>query len=182
MAIAINLRSDHVSAGAIERLWDKVAAFEDAPSMRGLGYRPHLTFAIYDSPEIDAATAWAAMRGAAQGGAALQLRFSRISWFSDPQFVLWAQPDPDETLLRWHASIAAAIDPMHCRQHYRPVAWVPHCTLGTRIIDERRDAALAFARSFEGRFTVLFDVIDCVMFPPVQIVADQKLVAGGANA
>ncbi|MGC2781809.1 MAG: 2'-5' RNA ligase family protein [Bradyrhizobium sp.] len=175
MAIAINLRSDHFSAAEIERLWDQVAAFEDAPSMGELGYRPHVTFAIYESPEIDADTAWSAMREAAQGGAALEVQFSRIRWFSHPQFVLWAEPAMNETLFRWHASIAAAINPAHCRPHYRPGAWVPHCTLGTRILDDRRDDAMAFARSFDRRFTVVFDVIDCVVFPPVQIVAERKL-------
>jgi len=175
MAIAINLRSDHPSAGEIERLWDEVAAFEDAPSMRELGYRPHLTFAIYDAPDIDVDRAWTAMRDAARGSAALSIQFSRIRWFAHPKFVLWAEPETNESLLRWHAAIAAAIAPAHCRQHYRPRAWVPHCTLGTRILDARRDDAMAFARSFDRRFTVVFDVIDCVVFPPVQIVAEQRL-------
>ena len=51
MAIAINIRADNGSASQVERLWDQVAAFEDEPSMRALGYRPHFTFAIYDTPE-----------------------------------------------------------------------------------------------------------------------------------
>lgn len=41
MAIAINVRADGDSASAVEQLWDQVAAFEDEPSMRTLGYRPH---------------------------------------------------------------------------------------------------------------------------------------------
>lgn len=69
MALAINLRADNVSADEIERLWDQVAAFEDEPSMRILAYRPHLTFAIYDSPEIEEKTAWEAMQSATVGGA-----------------------------------------------------------------------------------------------------------------
>ncbi|GLH75305.1 hypothetical protein SSBR45G_02130 [Bradyrhizobium sp. SSBR45G] len=175
MPIAINLRSDHPSAGEIERLWDQVATFEDVPSMRELGYRPHLTFAIYDSPEIDAATAWRAMREAVEGAPALSIQFNRIRWFSAARFVLWAEPEMNESLLRWHAAIAAAIDPVHCRDHYRPGAWTPHCTLGTRIMDGRHDDAQAFARTFDRRFSVVFDVVDCVTFPPVQIVAERGL-------
>lgn len=175
VAVAINLRSDHVSAGEIEHLWDQIAGFEDAPSMRELGYRPHVTLAIYDTPKIDAATAWRAIREAVEGAPALQLQFSRIKWFSDPRFVLWAEPERNESLFRWHAAIAAAINPAHCREHYRPGAWVPHCTLGTRILDARRDDAMTFARSFERRFNVVFDFVDCATFPPVQVVAEQKL-------
>ncbi|MFC5324678.1 2'-5' RNA ligase family protein [Bradyrhizobium oligotrophicum] len=143
--------------------------------MRELGYRPHVTFAIYDAPEVDVETAWRVMRAAVQGDAALRIAFNRVRWFSHPHCVLWAEPEMNPTLSRWHASISAAIDPMLCRPHYRPSAWVPHCTLGTRISDDRRQDAMAFARAFVGRFHVVFDVIDCVVFPPVQIVAEQRL-------
>ncbi|WP_257164536.1 2'-5' RNA ligase family protein [Bradyrhizobium sp. SRS-191] len=175
MPIAINLRSDHVSAGEIERLWDQVAAFEDAPSMRELDYRPHFTLAIYESPDIDAAAAWQVMSAVVCGGGALKIEFRRLAWFTHPRFVLWAVPEPVEELSRWHAAIAAAIDPAHCREHYRPGAWTPHCTLGTRIVDAHRADAVALARAFDRPFSVVFDVADCVTFPPVQIVAEQKL-------
>ena len=173
MALAINIRSDHASAGEIERLWDQVAAFEDAPSMRALGYRPHLTFAIYD--DVDESTARKAMQRASLGQTQLRIVFSRIRWFEGPPLVLWAKPARDEALARMHASISAAIDPARCRPHYRPDAWTPHCTLGMRIADARRNDAIAFARSFNRSIEVLFDVVDCVAFPPVRVIAERKL-------
>jgi 2'-5' RNA ligase len=173
VALAINIRSDHPSAGEIEQLWDQVAAFEDVPSMRALEYRPHLTFAIYD--DVDESTACEAMRRAAMGQTQLRIAFSRIRWFERSPLVLWAEPARDETLARMHASISAAIDPARCHQHYRPDAWTPHCTLGMRIADARRDDAIAFAQSFEGNIEVLFDVVDCVAFPPVRVIAERKL-------
>jgi 2'-5' RNA ligase len=175
MALAINIRTDNASASEVERLWDQVAAFEDEPSMRALGYRPHITFAIYDSPEIDEKTAWEALLRAAVGEAQLRIQFRRIRWFVGPPFVLWAEPAANAVLARWHASVSATIDPAHCRFHYRPGAWTPHCTPGTRITDGRREDAIAFARSFNLSITVLFDVLDCVVFPPVRVVAEQKL-------
>jgi 2'-5' RNA ligase len=178
MALAINIRADNASASEVERLWDQVAAFEDEPSMRVLGYRPHFTFAIYDSPKIKEKTAWEAMLRAVQGEVQLHIEFKRIRWFLGPPLVLWAEPAADETLTRWHASVSAAIDPAHCRSHYRPGAWTPHCTLGTRIADAKSDDAMAFARSFDRSITVLFDVVDCVVFPPVRVVAERRLPAG----
>jgi 2'-5' RNA ligase superfamily len=175
MTLAINIRSDHASAGEVERLWDEVAAFEDEPSMRALGYRPHLTFVIYDSPGIDEQAACDAMQRAAINQTQLRILFRRISWFEGSPLVLWAEPAADQALARMHASISAAIDPAHCRPHYRPGAWTPHCTLGMRIADHRRNDAIAFARSFEASIEVLFDVIDCVAFPPVRVVAERKL-------
>ncbi|HEY3940466.1 MAG TPA: 2'-5' RNA ligase family protein [Bryobacteraceae bacterium] len=175
MAFSINIRADNGSAGEIERLWDEVAVFEDQPSMRALGYGPHFTFAIYDSPEIDKKIAWAAMLSAVVSEAQLRIEFKRIRWFEGPPLVLWAEPAADETLARLHASISAAIDPAHCRPYYRPGAWTPHCTLGTRITDEKRTDAIAFARSFDRSIDVLFDVVDCVLFPPVRVIAERKL-------
>jgi 2'-5' RNA ligase len=175
MALAINVRADNASASEVERLWDQVAAFEDAPSMRALGYRPHFTFAIYDSPDIGEKSAWEAMLRAANGEAQLRIEFRRIRWFLGPPLVLWAEPAAAEALARWHASISASIDPAHCRSHYRPGAWTPHCTLGTRIADAKSNDAMAFAQSFDRSITVLFDVVDCVVFPPVRVVAERRL-------
>ena len=175
MAIAINIRADGESAREVEQLWDRVAAFEDEPSMRALGYRPHFTFAIYDSPEIGEEAARQAMLRAARNEMQLRIEFKRVRWFAGPSLVLWAEPTDAAALGRWHASVSAVIDPAHCRLHYRPGHWTPHCTLGTRIADERRDDAIAFAGAFNRSITVLFDVADCVVFPPVRIVAQQKL-------
>lgn len=138
---AINIRADNASASEVERLWDQVAAFEDEPSMRALGYRPHFTFAIYDSPEIEERTTWEATLRAVEGEAQLRIEFRRIRWFVGPQLVLWAEPAADETLIRWHVSISAAINPAHRRSHYRPGAWTPHCTLGTRITGAKSNDA-----------------------------------------
>jgi 2'-5' RNA ligase len=178
MALAINIRADNASASEVERLWDQVAAFEDAPSMRALGYRPHFTFAIYDSSDIGEKSACEAMLRAANGEAQMRIEFRRIRWFLGPPLVLWAEPAAAETLARLHASISASIDPAHCRSHYRPGAWTPHCTLGTRIADARSNDAMAFARSFDRSITVLFDVVDCVVFPPVRVVAERRLPPG----
>ena len=59
-----------------------------------------------------------------------------------------------------------------------PGAWTPHCTLGMRITDNRRNDAMAFARSFDRSIEMLFDVMDCVALPPVRVVAERKLPPG----
>jgi 2'-5' RNA ligase len=175
VALAINIRADNSSAGVIERLWDHVASFEAQPSMRALGYSPHLTFAIYDAAAIDEKAAWGAMRAAVADEAQLRIEFKRLRWFEGSPLILWAEPISNAALTRIHSSISAVIDPAHCRPHYRPGIWTPHCTLGMHIADERRDDAIAFARSFDDKIEVLFDVADCVAFPPVRLMAEQRL-------
>src|SRR5262245_15991774 len=98
MALAINIRADNASASEVERLWDQVAAFEDAPSMRALGYRPHFTFAIYDSLDIGEESLREARLPAANGEAQLRIEFRRIRWFLGPPLVLWAEPAAAEAL------------------------------------------------------------------------------------
>jgi hypothetical protein len=100
VALAINIRSDNDSAGEIERLWDQAAMFEAEPSMRALGYRPHFTFAIYDSPAADEKAAWDVMLAATAGETQLRITFERIRWFEGSPLVLWAEPEIDETLAR----------------------------------------------------------------------------------
>ncbi|MCP3463407.1 2'-5' RNA ligase family protein [Bradyrhizobium sp. CCGUVB23] len=175
MALAINIRADNGSADEIERLWDQVGAFEVKPSMRALAYRPHFTFAIYDEPAVDEHIAWGAMLKAVAGQAPLRIEFRRIRWFEGSPLVLWAEPTSNDVLMRLHGSISAVIDPAHCHPHYRPGAWTPHCTLGMRVADKCRDDAIEFARSFDRAIEVMFDVADCVAFPPVRIISEQRL-------
>jgi hypothetical protein len=175
MVVAINIRADDASASAVEQLWDQVAALEDEPSMRILGYRPHFTFAIYDCREIDPKAAWQAMLRAVKGDAQLLVEFRRIRWFVGPPLVLWLEPLAGDTLARWHASISPSIDPAYCRPHYRPGAWTPHCTLGTRIALAKTNDAIAFAQFFDRSIKVLFDVADCVIYPPVRVIAERRL-------
>jgi hypothetical protein len=55
---------------------------------------------------------------------------------------------------------------------------MPHCTLRTRITERKCHDAIAFARSFDRSISVLFDIADYVVFPPVRVVAQQKLPVG----
>jgi 2'-5' RNA ligase len=177
VAFAVSLSSSHASAAAITALWDQASAFEETPSMRALNYPPHISFAVYDSPEVTEAIAVAAMQRLAEGRTPIELRFDRIRSFAGSPLVLWADPEPKDALLKMHRQVHAAIDPALCRPHYRPENWVPHCTLAMNTLPGRNNEALAFAESFAGGIRVIFDKIDCVTYPPVSIVAETRLPA-----
>ena len=179
MAVAICLKAVNATAGAIRALWDEVARFESRPSMTGLGYPPHLTLAIYDGLPADALRS--VLHEAFTGSPALRLAFAGLRFFEEP-LVLWADPLYSPDLAGAHARVHALIDPRSCRAHYRPGAWVPHCTLGTEILAARRDDAITFARRSIRPFEVLFDVADCVSFPPVSILDEQVLTGTGRRS
>ena len=101
--------------------------------------------------------------------------FTRLRVFDDDPLVLWAEPSPLGALGSAHARVHARIDPRLCHPHYRPDAWVPHCTLGTQIAAEHRNAAAALAARSIQAFEVLFDVADCVSFPPVVVIEERPL-------
>jgi len=145
--------------------------------MRPLGYPPHLTFAIYDTDIVSDEQRMRALECAAAKQTELRLSFNRIGMFTGPSLVLWLDPEPKAALRRMHRAIHSVIEPLLCRPHYRPGAWVPHCTLGIAIPAERQDAAMAFGRKFGGGLLATFDVVDCVTFPPLRIAFEKPLGA-----
>ncbi|MBD3844298.1 2'-5' RNA ligase family protein [Bosea sp. SSUT16] len=176
MGFAISLRSDHPSADSVRALWNDVQRFEDHPSMALLGYPPHVTLAIYDDETVREAEVRDALDQASKNLRPVTLTFDAICSFDGPPMVLWASPRFSAVLRDIHEAIHAAIHPASCRPHYRPGTWKPHCTLGTRVRDDRRDAALAFAREASSVFDVIFDALDCIYFPPIAPFELRKLL------
>lgn len=175
MGFAISFQSDHPSAEPIRALWREVEHFEDAPSMAPLGYPPHVTLAIYEGDSVEEGQVRNALDHASRHLKALILTFDTIRSFEGSTTVLWASPRYCRNLVDTHAAIHAAIDPKHCRPHYRPGMWIPHCTLGMRITGDRKRAALSYAAAFKGVIDVTFDALDCIAFPSLAPVALRKL-------
>jgi 2'-5' RNA ligase len=105
----------------------------------------------------------------------LRLRFSKLACFEQPQLVFWAAPDESESLLNVHAAIHQVVEPSLCREHYRPKAWTPHCTLATRVSAANTGKAIALAAEKIEPFEVLFNKADCVEFHPLRIIEDCTL-------
>src|SRR5215469_4711201 len=99
--------------------------------MVALDYPPHVTLAIYDN--VSTGELRRTLRAVFGGCASIRLRFDRLAYFKRPQLVFWAAPEPSKSLRDVHAAIHGLIDPSLCREHYRPGAWAPHCTLATDI-------------------------------------------------
>ena len=174
MPVAISVKAANDTAAPIRELWEQVGRFERRPSMAALGYPPHVTLAVYD--DLARARLRSIVDTAFAGRPALRVTFDRIRHFDGPALVLWASPSAAGPLERAHAAVHALGDPALCRPHYRPGAWVPHCTLGTEVLESRRDEALAFARRSIAPFEVVFDAADGVAFAPVEVIAECALI------
>lgn len=171
MPYAINIACRNADAETVHRLWEQAAAFEAAPSMAALDYAPHITLAIYEDFEPVRLRDVAARLF--EGRAAVTLSFAAIRAFPGP--ILYAAPLPATPLRALHDAVHAAIDPALCHEHYRPGAWVPHCTLAMHVRPEKADAALAWTRRRLPPFRVTFDVGDCARFYPVEILGETRL-------
>ncbi|TXI11489.1 MAG: 2'-5' RNA ligase family protein, partial [Rhizobium sp.] len=106
----------------------------------------------------------------------LSVEFSGIDHFPNEMLVLWARPTDERVLKRIHRAIHGEIDPALCHEHYRPDRWQPHCTVAMKIPASAAERALAWAKATPAGFTLVFDVVDCVSFPPVEIINEVKLL------
>ncbi len=173
MPYALTLKSLDPRAGALDLLCEEAARFEAAPSMAALGYAPHISLAIYDDVDVGGLSELA--ERLARDWPVQHLRFRTVRHFEGPPHVLWAEPDRASDLYAMHEAIHEAIDPERCRLHYRPGAWVPHCSLAMAIPDDQLQAALIWADSRRIDVCVSFGSIDCVAFPPVEILRSEGL-------
>jgi 2'-5' RNA ligase len=140
--------------------------------MAALDYAPHITLAIYDDIAVDRLRA--ATESVFTGRPAVTLTFTAIRHFDGP--VLYAAPLPSAPLSALHAAVDREIDPALCHPHYRPGAWVPHCTLAMHVLPDQREAAVAWAARRIPPFKVTFDVGDCARFYPVEILGETPLM------
>lgn len=177
MPVAICIKAANSTARHIHELWTLAGRFEDEPSMAAIGYPPHMTLAIYDDliPEDLEPAFDAAFRDAPP----LRITFNRIRYFESTPLILWAAPAASQGLDLAHAIVHDLIDPAHCRPHYRPGAWVPHCGLALQVSEGRRAEALAFADSAIAPFDLLFDTADCIDFFPITVVRERTLASIG---
>lgn len=160
------------AANPFWELVDKASAFEDAPSIRALGYFPHLTLARCRAIET---SRLAAAAETLEGEPAFALTFERMAVFDTEPLVLWLKPSRDRRLIDAHARLHALVDPALCDPHYLPERWTPHLTVATAIAATQRDAALDFARRPLAPFTLTFDVAECVSWPPVRVLQTRSL-------
>lgn len=174
MPFAISIKCINATAVPIMALWDEASGFEEAASMSGLRYPPHLTLAVLDNEPENASEIF---KEVFAGQSPLSISFESVSYFENEYLVLWARPSHVDALLNLHASLHRHLDPGACHEHYRVGQWVPHCSLATKIPPSRRQQAMEWAQQKRLAVSVDFEVADLVRFPPVVVRRECKLRA-----
>jgi 2'-5' RNA ligase len=154
------------------QLVDRASALEPSPSIRALGYPPHITLTRYSeiAPDLILGVA-----RAFDGAKVLSLTFDRMGIFDGDPLVLWLSPRRDQRLVDLHTNVHQIIDPALCDPHYQPRQWTPHLTIAMSIPPDQRARALELAARPIEPFSLTFDAVECVSWPPVRVLRTTTL-------
>jgi 2'-5' RNA ligase len=164
MAYAITLLFNADLNKAIGSCWRRLADAGLSRSMLDLGYQPHVTLAIYDTLDVDAAVA--SLDLVFSEARPIDAELSNVATFGAGSGVCYATQALSADLMRLHARTLGAIGGT-CRPHYQSGHWTPHCTLATDL----SDPALIHVIDFLGRdwrpSAGTFERAELVQFTPV---------------
>ena len=147
--------------------------------MENPAYPPHLTLVISDGPVPDG-LGWTLRRDFA-GSAPCRITFDAICRFPTAPHVLWLRPDEQTQLHDLHATACSVVAPDRCDPLYLPAQWQPHCTLATGVLPDREAEARRLICAPFAPLEVLFDWIELVSLPSVDVIASVALTAGASR-
>lgn len=172
MPLAVTLCLDDQSAARAASLCQRLAQAGLPDELTRLGYRPHVTLAIYDAEE-DAPLRERLERYAAQS-TPIEVAFTSIGVFPAAQHAAFLAPASSLPLANAHARLLAELG-IEPRAQHRPGAWTPHCTLVSTLDDATLPAALSVLRRDWTPLNATLDRLQLVRFPPVAVLWERKL-------
>jgi hypothetical protein len=114
----------------------------------------------------------------------LQVLFSHVGVFTEPELTLFYGLTPTDRLLRVHADVARIY--RRCTStimaRTQPGVWVPHCTLATQLDSGRLSDAGAAAASLALPWVVPQVRLAIVRFDPERVEVLRVLAGQGAPA
>jgi 2'-5' RNA ligase len=165
MAYAISLLLNEAAGAPIRSIWERLAAANVSRSMVDLGYRPHVTLAVYDT--LDRNAALVALDRIFADRPPLDFALTLLETFGAESGVLYAALAASDELRQLHRDVVASLSG-DCRPHYRPDNWTPHCTLATGMPAAKLDATRQLLRQYWQSMPGLFAAAELVEFAPVK--------------
>jgi 2'-5' RNA ligase len=164
MAHAICLLFNAELAATVAARWQDLADAGLSRSMLELGYPPHVTLAVFDELDVNAAAT--ALNGVFEDIGPFVLSLSGIATFGEGSGVCYATLAPSVDLTRLHATTLGAVGEK-CRPHYRIEHWKPHCTLAMNLSDADMDRAKNLLEQDWQSLSGAFELAELVEFAPV---------------
>ena len=145
MAYGIGLVFDLQTEACIRDVWDRLASQGFATPLARPGCLPHVSLVLSETLRVDdLARDLEGLRGSSPR---LELCFSAVGVFTEPELVLFYGLTPTEGLLRLHVDMEGIYRRWSSAMITRTQSgvWVPHCTLATRVDTSRVSEAIATA-------------------------------------
>ena len=172
MAFAVELALDRESAGAVRALWRRMAE-AGIRFMAESGAGPHLSLAIWDRLSIEHAIAEVTALAAAT--LPVPVTFTEVRAFGAE--VVYLACEPSSRLVELQRLVQARFASFGDGpwEHYKPTAWVPHCTLAMDLGPATAATALAVAATLPLPLSSRLDRMAVVQFRPVRERYSQPL-------
>jgi 2'-5' RNA ligase len=145
MAYGIGLVFDHQTAAQITEVWYKLARQGFATPLGRPGCLPHLSLILSETLRVDDLAR--DIEGLGHFMRQLEVRFSNVGVFTEPEILLFYGITPTDMLLRLHADVEGLYRRWSSAITARSQSgvWVPHCTLAGRVDASRLSEAIAAA-------------------------------------
>jgi 2'-5' RNA ligase len=147
MALAVEMFFDRAADAAVRELW-RALAESALPSLHGTPVRPHVSLTVCDEAEVDGVREALSIQTA--NAPRLQLSLNHLGRFPSTQ-VAYLGVAPTMALLKAHDAFDQMLSGLaeSVWDHYRPGAWVPHCTLAMPVPDADMARLLKVCRAID---------------------------------
>jgi 2'-5' RNA ligase len=169
MAYGIGLVFDPHTEAHMREVWCQLASQGFTTPLARPGCLPHVSLVLSETLQIDDLAR--DLDRLEEFPRRLEVRFSHVGVFTEPEIVLFYGLTPTARLLRVHANIeriyrrwSSAI-----MVRSRSGVWVPHCTLATRVDPSRLSEALAAAATLTLPRVATQVRLAIVQFDPVRV-------------
>jgi 2'-5' RNA ligase len=130
---AVVLYFDKATERRVRQVWAALDlnGVPSVASSHGVGYRPHLTLAIIEAPQLERSAG--ELRASLAGVAGLPVTLTSLGFFLTGVSPAYLAVTPTSRLLSLHEQVHEALGGAGGWDYYRPGAWVPHCTLAMGV-------------------------------------------------
>lgn len=169
MPFAVVLFFDDDQAKPINDVIEELAVKKAAPFMFEESIA-HVTLAIYD--ELDCGECRDKFIAFSHAHEPITFNFSHIGVFTPKRNAIMTAPVVTERLLRYHQDFHEFFSDtgIGSWKEYQPGNWIPHCTLGFNVTDDKLDAAFSISRKLKLPLQVASSSIGIMEFEPVSEV------------
>jgi 2'-5' RNA ligase len=126
MRIAITLSFDPQTAASIRLIWQQLAQQNIAVPGVTSGYHPHITFAVYDTDDIE--FYHQKLLPFVTSLRSFPIRLDVLGIFPE-RGILFLAPRMSRALMNMHQAAVDAFGDNPIAAHLLPDRWTPHCTL-----------------------------------------------------